>query len=59
MKHKAKYPTYDRVRDGNVFKWLLNAAEVLRAQRIEAKRREYERLIQLEKDDEPRRSNRK
>lgn len=59
MKHEPKYPAYDRVRDGNVFKWLLVAAEALRGQRIEAKRREFERLIELKRDDEPRRSNRK
>lgn len=58
MKRDAKYPMYDRVRDGNVFHWLLNAAEVLRAQRIEVKRREFLGLNTTEPSDKKDRKKR-
>jgi hypothetical protein len=59
VKQQPKYPEYNRSRDGDVFKWLLKAANSLREERAEERKRELANLIRLEIDDKPKRSNRK
>jgi hypothetical protein len=40
---RPKFPTYDRRRDGDVFAWILRAAEETRQRRLRERREDYMR----------------